>query len=749
MAKKETKIEVKAELTGINKIRKDLKDVKDELADALAMDDVNPDKIIELTEEAAKLKDQLGDINEQVDVFASGSRYEQASKGLGSVGKALKNLDFEKASSRAQSFAKSAGKITFKGAIQSVKQMGKTMMTVGKAILTNPLFLIGAIITLIVIAVYKFLDSLGLIKKMVDILMWPINKLIELFKELTDWLGLTSHAADAANEKAIAAAKERKAVNDVLYNSLIGDMGREISLMRAQGASIEEIEEKEIELAKVKIKNAKTQMDLEGKKLQATIKSRQILGWSVSEEMKELAALENAYKDFTNELAILDANQNKRLMNERNKETEDRAKEFDKKRADGKKAYEEKLRQQKEFDKQRLMTTRQTEDLITLAIVDDNERNLELNRIKYQRLIEDTLSNEKLLDSEKVKLKALFEAESKRNEDKINEESIKLSQIKEIQMKEEFMSLLLDIDDNQFLRQVANIEKNNEIQLGILKNNLEAGLITKEEFLEAELELERYKEAELKKIAGGEEGLSPIDKLKSDAEAQLLIQQQKLEAGLLNEEEYARRIKEINEKLALDLEAIDKKAFDDKVALSKASVDAASKSFDSVGSLFSAANEAQIAGAEGNEAKQEELRKKGFERSKKMQIGQATIAGIQGVINTMSAPSVIPEPFGTIQKGISAAMLAGVTVANIAKIKATKYGGSSKPSTSTGGGGASGGGGRSLPNINFSGGNDKNTIGAGGSSPDKLSLEVNAVVSETEMTEVQKKNNMREKNAEL
>lgn len=71
----------------------------------------------------------------------------------------------------------------------------------------------------------------------------------------------------------------------------------------------------------------------------------------------------------------------------------------------------------------------------------------------------------------------------------------------------------------------------------------------------------------------------------------------------------------------------------------------------------------------------EELKqaKKQFDINKGLQIASATIAGIQGVINTLTAPSVIPEPFGTILKAVTAVTIGATTAANIAKISSTKF----------------------------------------------------------------------------
>jgi len=81
----------------------------------------------------------------------------------------------------------------------------------------------------------------------------------------------------------------------------------------------------------------------------------------------------------------------------------------------------------------------------------------------------------------------------------------------------------------------------------------------------------------------------------------------------------------------------------------------------------------------------EELRqaKRQFEINKGLQIASATIAGIQGVQNALSATSILPEPLATAFR-ISNAIAVGIASAsNIAKIAASQF---------SVGGGASGGG---------------------------------------------------------
>lgn len=84
--------------------------------------------------------------------------------------------------------------------------------------------------------------------------------------------------------------------------------------------------------------------------------------------------------------------------------------------------------------------------------------------------------------------------------------------------------------------------------------------------------------------------------------------------------------------------------------------------------------------ASGNEAKQEELRgklsaevakieKREFERQKRYRIAAAFTSMSEGIINTLSAPSTIPDPFGTIFKALRVGILIATTAAQVANIQ--------------------------------------------------------------------------------
>lgn len=140
--------------------------------------------------------------------------------------------------------------------------------------------------------------------------------------------------------------------------------------------------------------------------------------------------------------------------------------------------------------------------------------------------------------------------------------------------------------------------------------------------------------------------------------------------------------------------------------------------------------------------------KKQFDINKGLAIASATISGIQGVVNALSAQSIIPEPYGTVLKVVTAAAVGAAAVANIAKIASSKF--------DAGGGGGAGGGASAAapmpipapptintPTANTNAGSTFDETGKRiGSESERTinpTINVKATVVETEMTETQKR----------
>jgi hypothetical protein len=129
------------------------------------------------------------------------------------------------------------------------------------------------------------------------------------------------------------------------------------------------------------------------------------------------------------------------------------------------------------------------------------------------------------------------------------------------------------------------------------------------------------------------------------------------------------------------------------------SFDAAQNQINALSALNEASLQRQIKGLEEGDKRREQIERKAFERGKKIQIAQAIISGLQGVVNIWSAASTIPQPYDAILRAVNTASLIATTAAQISKIKSTPFGGGGSVSGNTSAGASAGGGGVPINNI--------------------------------------------------
>ncbi len=220
-------IEIPLKLSGVQSLKAELRSLKAAIAEAS-----DPEQMAALAARAGEVADRIKDANDAVNVFASGSKFEQISNSFGGIKDSLMSLDFEEASEKAKVFSKSLGGLnaqdiskSMKGLTSTVTTMGGAFVKLGAQILANPIFLLTAFITAIVVAIGVFLNKIGVLGKAIDFLMTPVNALIAGFKELTDWLNLTSYGAEEnartmekANEKAFKSSEKRTAAISDQYD---------------------------------------------------------------------------------------------------------------------------------------------------------------------------------------------------------------------------------------------------------------------------------------------------------------------------------------------------------------------------------------------------------------------------------------------------------------------------------------------------------------------------------------------------
>jgi hypothetical protein len=262
-------------IQGIAQMKAELRELKSELANA-----TDPAQMAALAQQAGVLSDKIKDANDAVAVFSSGSKFEQVRNGLGGIKQSLMSLDFEEAAQKSKTFATALGGINpaeigkaMTGLVTTVGTLGKAFLKLGAQLLVNPIFLMVAIVVAVVLAFTIWEDKLGkfgIVLKVafagIYLMVEAVKLLIQGFKDLTDWLGITAFAAEenaaktlAANEKVSESSKERTA-------RLTADLGREIAEAKAAGKDTTKLEE---EKSNVQIKGADKRRDSAYKALAA------------------------------------------------------------------------------------------------------------------------------------------------------------------------------------------------------------------------------------------------------------------------------------------------------------------------------------------------------------------------------------------------------------------------------------------------------------------------------------------------
>ena len=179
-------------VTGLGAIKAELKALKGEIANA-----TDPADILRLSQAAGVLKDQIQDANEAVNVFASGSKFQQASMGFAGIGDSIRSMDFEEAAQKAQVFATSIANIkpddiqkAMSGLISTIGSVGKAFVSLGQTLLANPIYLIAAVIAAVIAIVVILMDKLGYLDIIMGAVGTAFDGVLEAMNAFIDSMGL-------------------------------------------------------------------------------------------------------------------------------------------------------------------------------------------------------------------------------------------------------------------------------------------------------------------------------------------------------------------------------------------------------------------------------------------------------------------------------------------------------------------------------------------------------------------------------
>lgn len=210
MATQKTVIEVDIQGTQrVESMRSQIRKLREELA-----------RLPEGTEEFKKVQRRLGELKDKMDDLGksvntlSGDPLERLNNSFGMIGSSMLSLDFGQAQIGLKGVTSAIKDFKFGDLSKAAKGFGSTMLDLGKALLTNPIFLIGSIIALIVINFEKLTKAGGLVGKMFGFIKSVIDSVTQGLVDFMDWIGLTDSKADERAENEKKRAEEAKKLED-------------------------------------------------------------------------------------------------------------------------------------------------------------------------------------------------------------------------------------------------------------------------------------------------------------------------------------------------------------------------------------------------------------------------------------------------------------------------------------------------------------------------------------------------------
>ena len=781
-------VEIPIKVSGLGAIKAELRDLKGEIANA-----TDPAEIARLSMAAGELKDKISDANEAVNVFASGSKFEQVSNGFAGIKDSIMSLDFEEASTKAKTFATTLSTVNpasiLKGMgsfVTMLGTLGTAFVKLGVQILMNPLFLITAAVVAIVVAIGFFLDKIGVLQVALDYLMIPINAAIDGLKMLGDFLGITNYAEDEAAAKrkqeganaskrsdtainetnALMAAKNKAAAKaQESYNLADDAMGREIALMKAQGKDTTDLERTRLKASIAFQKSI--QSETFATQEQIIEKNRLTLAelYATGERLGDFKAynklmgeqnkalIENANKNKAASKAVLDLENNlkifeQEIINDRKKANTDANKD----RVKGSKDTNQTII---DHEANALELKRKTKDQELALMKDGIEKEQAMIVEKYDRQAEDLIKNKKYSEKEKLKLQAFYDEQEKIEIDaKVEANKLRVAQNEKESMAGLIALRLESMVDGEAKELAVQADKYKKLRDAALADTK----LTAEQLQE---KLDIYNALEIAEDAKRQKAKDDAAEEKRKAADALYFE--------ITATEREKEIAALNAKYAEDQALangnqviLQKLKEDHETAMTQIENDASIKRIADAAAERDAkltlANDITkgITDIGGMLIKDQEKLAKFNKASALVQIGIDTAKAISALVAASQSNALNGVTAGAA--GIAQFASGIIQIAtNIAKAKQLLTA-PSTPVSSGGGGGSSasgGGGGNTASMIPqaaslFGQGNNANTISAGGgSTADGGNMLVTAVVSETQITNVQKKINMINKNAEL
>ena len=681
--KREIIIDINVDASGSKKgttdLRTEFKQVQKELRTLAAAGDTASQKFRDLESRAGELKDRIGDMNDRVNILSSD--FPKLDLAVG-VAKGI-----------AAGFAAAQGAMALFGSEN--KEVEKALMKVQGAMallqgitelanLTQKSNIVGMKIHGAAMKAYTFITqgaTLATKAFRAALVATGVGAIVAALGELISLMMTSGETARDAGEQIKAAAD----VN-------AGSYEREAKLAKAKGNDELAYFEQSLALSS----------RLHDHEASLRLLEKQQNEEYTNERLKKIKELKNDIANFKTDIEILDIEYNKSLADKEKKAKEEAEKK--RKEAQDKAKEAERLRKE-EQDRARAAANKLRDienEAFLLRLKDQRDAEL-FNLVSQQQKEKDELNNMKLKADEKIKLTAALEKKQNAERvdliNKFNEEDKKQALDFEAQMQA--------IKDEAFLATIQNEGQRALKELDLQKaaeiKALDAEVLSTEERNKKIDQINQLYAEKRKK----QESINAVNEAQAAFTNTMKVLDMQMQANkynydlrkktldleeialkdarknqLITEEQFNEGVNKLTQERKTLAE--DEKA--SRIALNNFVTEQLSSSIGTASKLIENYYKNQIAEAEGNEAKQEELRKKAFERKKNLDIASALVATYSSAINAFNATAantaltaVFPgAPF------VAAAAAVAAGLANVAQIRAQKYKSDAGGSSSSG-----------------------------------------------------------------
>lgn len=206
---------------------KSLKAQLRELQAQLAATDPQTEKYRQLSQAAGELKDKIQDAAQAVGTQAGGA-FERVGGSLGLVTSRIANLDFEGAAEGAKLLAQNITQIKPGDIAKGISSIGSAFASVGKALLTNPIFLIGAAIAAAIVYAEELLSLIDGVTDAEQKALKNQEERAKLAKEQVDAIGAQEESLkrQGLTEKQITDLKLKALDTAILEQQVVVETAR-------------------------------------------------------------------------------------------------------------------------------------------------------------------------------------------------------------------------------------------------------------------------------------------------------------------------------------------------------------------------------------------------------------------------------------------------------------------------------------------------------------------------------------------